>query len=48
MEPIKVALVGLGWWGQKIAVTLDGNRAIPDRPGGRDQSRGGRELQRRA
>ncbi len=28
MEPIKVALVGLGWWGQKIAVTLNGNRAI--------------------
>ena len=28
MDPIKVALVGLGWWGQKIAVTLDGNRTI--------------------
>lgn len=28
MEPINVALVGLGWWGRKIAVTLDGNAAI--------------------
>jgi predicted dehydrogenase len=28
MEPIKVALVGLGWWGQKITATLNGNRSI--------------------
>ena len=28
MEQVKVALVGLGWWGQKIAATLGGNHAI--------------------
>ena len=28
MDPVKVVLVGLGWWGQKIATTLSGNAAI--------------------
>ncbi|MCB8881491.1 Gfo/Idh/MocA family oxidoreductase [Acidisoma cellulosilytica] len=28
MEPVKVALVGLGWWGSKIAATLEGNPRI--------------------
>lgn len=28
MKPVKVALVGLGWWGRKIAVTLEGNAMI--------------------
>lgn len=28
MKPVKVALVGLGWWGRKIATTLDGNTVI--------------------
>ncbi|GAB0120336.1 Gfo/Idh/MocA family protein [Acidisoma sp. 7E03] len=28
MEPINVALVGLGWWGRKIAVTLQDNPLI--------------------
>ncbi len=28
MEPVKAALVGLGWWGRKIAATLDGSAAV--------------------
>jgi predicted dehydrogenase len=28
MEHVKVALVGLGWWGRIIAATLDGHHAI--------------------
>lgn len=28
MEPIKVALVGLGWWGRKVATTLADNGTI--------------------
>jgi len=28
MEPVNVAIVGLGWWGRKIATALDGNAVI--------------------